>query len=104
MTKKPGINCSFCKKNQTEVEKIVAGPNVYICNECIVLVSDIVSDNTDGDGMRSTRTWGLFRAQDIFKKTPAKPLCDALSPDATIADLLEAVDRIDETQPRPESE
>jgi len=31
------ISCSFCGKSQEEVKKLIAGPNVYICNECVVL-------------------------------------------------------------------
>ena len=34
--------CSFCGKNQKEVKKLIAGPSVYICNECIKLCSDII--------------------------------------------------------------
>jgi hypothetical protein len=38
------LQCSFCGKHQREVKKLVAGPNVYICDECIGLCSDIVAD------------------------------------------------------------
>ena len=34
------ISCSFCGKSQEEVKKLIAGPNVYICNECVVLCKD----------------------------------------------------------------
>ena len=34
--------CSFCGKNQNEVRKLIAGPSVYICNECIDLCNDII--------------------------------------------------------------
>ena len=36
--------CSFCGKNQKEVKKLIAGPSVYICNECIKLCGEIVDD------------------------------------------------------------
>ena len=36
------LSCSFCKKNQTSVKKLIAGPGVYICNECIALCDDIL--------------------------------------------------------------
>lgn len=42
--KKPEIKCSFCSKKQSEVKKIVAGPGVYICNECTELVQQIIKD------------------------------------------------------------
>ncbi len=48
MAKKEETNeqffCSFCGKNQKEVKKLIAGPSVYICNECIKLCSDIIED------------------------------------------------------------
>ncbi len=39
--------CSFCGKNQEEVGKLVAGPNVYICDECIDLCNEIVLDSVE---------------------------------------------------------
>ena len=36
--------CSFCGKNQNEVRKLIAGPSVYICNECIDLCNDIIQE------------------------------------------------------------
>jgi len=41
-----GLSCSFCHKSQKEVDKIIAGPNVYICSECIRLCLDIIRENT----------------------------------------------------------
>ncbi len=41
---KDKLQCSFCGKNQTEVRKLVAGPEVYICDECIDLCNDILTD------------------------------------------------------------
>lgn len=42
MTEKVIHQCSFCEKNQTQVSKLVAGNDVYICNECIVLSYEII--------------------------------------------------------------
>ncbi len=36
--------CSFCGKSQHEVRKLIAGPTVFICNECIVLCGDIINE------------------------------------------------------------
>ena len=41
------IRCSFCGKTQNQVRRLVAGPNAYICNECILLCQEIVSDDVD---------------------------------------------------------
>lgn len=40
--------CSFCSKTQEEVRKLVAGPNVYICDECVDLCNDILREELDG--------------------------------------------------------
>jgi len=39
-----GLCCSFCGKYQNEVEKLIAGPQVFICNECISLCNDILDE------------------------------------------------------------
>jgi ATP-dependent Clp protease ATP-binding subunit ClpX len=39
--------CSFCKKTQEEVRKLIAGPSVYICDECIDLCNDIIVEEVD---------------------------------------------------------
>ena len=38
------LYCSFCGKSQDEVQKLVAGPSVYICDECIQIASEIIAD------------------------------------------------------------
>jgi len=45
----PECRCSFCGKNQEEVEKLIAGPDVYICDECIDLCNEIILDKDGGD-------------------------------------------------------
>ncbi|MBV8170550.1 MAG: hypothetical protein JO219_01315 [Candidatus Eremiobacteraeota bacterium] len=37
-------SCSFCQKRQDEVRKLIAGPTQYICDECVVLCSEILSE------------------------------------------------------------
>jgi len=41
------LNCSFCGKSQHEVRKLIAGPSVYICNECVDLCNDIIREEND---------------------------------------------------------
>lgn len=41
---KKQLKCSFCGKNQEQVKRLIAGPGVYICDECIDLCSEIISD------------------------------------------------------------
>ncbi|MDP1652346.1 MAG: ATP-dependent Clp protease ATP-binding subunit ClpX [Rhodocyclaceae bacterium] len=42
------LYCSFCGKSQHEVKKLIAGPSVFICDECIDLCNDIIRDDTGG--------------------------------------------------------
>ena len=41
------LRCSFCSKSQSEVRKLIAGPNVYICDECIEICTDIIAEERD---------------------------------------------------------
>ena len=41
------LKCSFCGKTQEQVRKLIAGPNVYICDECIELCADIIDEEYD---------------------------------------------------------
>ena len=41
--------CSFCGKSQREVKKLIAGPSVYICDECIGLCQDIIREESEKD-------------------------------------------------------
>ena len=52
---KGNLSCSFCGKSQKEVKKLIAGPSVYICDECIALCNDIIAEElekTDGQTAR----------------------------------------------------
>ena len=48
--------CSFCGKNQDEVKKLVAGPSVYICDECIELCNDIMVEENERDATSRKKT------------------------------------------------
>ena len=60
MTKKTGDNetlrCSFCNKDQNDVRKLIAGPTVFICDECVDVCNDIIADDNkfDRTGTRTT--------------------------------------------------
>jgi ATP-dependent Clp protease ATP-binding subunit ClpX len=69
-TKKPGVEgevlrCSFCNKDQNDVRKLIAGPTVFICDECVDVCNDIIADDRRAEG-RSART-GLPTPQEIKK-------------------------------------
>ena len=50
------LRCSFCGKSQNEVKKLIAGPNVYVCNECIDICNEIINDDeqTEAASARTT--------------------------------------------------
>ena len=45
------LYCSFCGKSQHEVKKLIAGPSVFICDECIDLCNDIIRDELPGTAL-----------------------------------------------------
>ena len=47
------LYCSFCGKSQHEVKKLIAGPSVFICDECIELCNDIIRDEVPAEGTES---------------------------------------------------
>jgi ATP-dependent Clp protease ATP-binding subunit ClpX len=47
--------CSFCGKSQKEVKKLIAGPTVYICDECIGLCNDIIAEEIDKEEAKDTK-------------------------------------------------
>jgi ATP-dependent Clp protease ATP-binding subunit ClpX len=49
------LRCSFCGKSQNEVKKLIAGPGVYICDECIDLCTDIIEEEKDREQSSSTQ-------------------------------------------------
>ena len=56
------IRCSFCGKTQAQVKRIMSGPNAYICNECVLLCQEIVSD----DVIESVGTHGEIEIKRFF--------------------------------------
>ena len=50
MDDKKQLRCSFCGKTQSEVKKLIAGPDGYICDECVDLCADIIQDGLEEEG------------------------------------------------------
>ena len=50
------LQCSFCGKSQKEVKKLIAGPTVYICDECIGLCNDIIAEEVEREESLTTAT------------------------------------------------
>ena len=51
--KKTKLSCSFCGKQQSKVKKLIAGPNIYICNECVDLCNDILVEEEKSEADQS---------------------------------------------------
>lgn len=64
--KEAGLSCSFCGKGQREVKKLIAGPNVYICDECIQLCNDIIAEEVGKD--QQTYTAGKIPTPSEIKR------------------------------------
>ncbi|RPE71846.1 ATP-dependent Clp protease ATP-binding subunit ClpX [Pacificibacter maritimus] len=57
------LYCSFCGKSQHEVRKLIAGPTVFICDECVELCMDIIREETKSTGLKSSE--GVPSPKDI---------------------------------------
>lgn len=60
------LTCSFCGKTQDEVRKLVAGPSVYICDECVELCNDILTEELD-DGLPASSRMAVPTPKDIME-------------------------------------
>ena len=46
---KKDVRCSFCGRTQDEVKRLIAGPNAYICNDCVGICADLINEENDGE-------------------------------------------------------
>ena len=65
-TEQKKLHCSFCGKNQDEVKKLIAGPSVYICNECVDLCNDIIEEEVKHEESDSEHI--LLSPLEIYQK------------------------------------
>jgi len=84
MTENKNLNCNFCGKSRDQVEKLIAGPNVYICNECISLSYNIIEkeekelkNKIDTDSIPSPREIHKFLNKHIIGNTDTKEILSA---------------------------
>ena len=71
--KQKNIRCSFCGKSQEEVDRIIAGPGVYICNECVKVCSSIVEDDLYED---AEMTYSLAEKEKLPNPAEIKEILD----------------------------
>jgi len=67
-SKKENYSCSFCGKNQDEVKKLIAGPSVFICNECIELCNEILKEDLIEEGESISTELNLLAPKEIKDK------------------------------------
>ena len=60
------LRCSFCNKDQNDVRKLIAGPTVFICDECVDVCNDIIADDNRSEGKTGPRS-ALPVPQDVKK-------------------------------------
>ncbi|AGW13891.1 ATP-dependent Clp protease ATP-binding subunit ClpX [Megalodesulfovibrio gigas] len=61
----PELHCSFCSKSQEEVQRLIAGPDVYICDECVALCNEIIAQESINEDLEDGR---LLSPEEIHKK------------------------------------
>jgi hypothetical protein len=91
MQGRPKLQCSFCGKPQNQVKRLIAGPTVYICNECVMLCVDVLRDEVDftieaPDEQRESFRWGPSTFVHLLEGTGVTVAIDALEPWAHFVD------------------
>ena len=59
------LKCSFCGKNQEQVKKLIAGPGVYICDECVDLCTEIIEEESSRTGEDTAKFRNLLKPREI---------------------------------------
>src|SRR5919201_1307389 len=70
---KKELRCSFCNKPESKVQQLIAGPNVYICNECVKICVDIL--NFEQAGSPPNDGWLRPRGKEWPVNVPNAVLC-----------------------------
>ncbi len=60
------LKCSFCGKSQKQVQQLIAGPGVYICDECVELCNEIIEERLAESGEEATGEFDLPKPKEIF--------------------------------------
>ena len=71
--KQKNVRCSFCGKSQDEVDRIIAGPGVYICDECVRVCANIVEDDLYED---TEMTYTLAENEELPNPAEIKEILD----------------------------
>ena len=69
-TESEPIRCSFCSKPHHEVAKVVAGPGVYICNECVTLADSIIAEHAGTAHNPRLPEWAELSDVEMLERLP----------------------------------
>ena len=86
--------CSFCGKSQREVRKLIAGPTVYICDECIGLCNDIIAEEIDREDRGDLGQLLLTRAKILAEAVRGLMSLDQPTVAGLPRPLQEAIERV----------
>ncbi len=78
------ICCSFCGKDQTDVTKLIAGPGVFICNQCVDLCNQIIADEL------SRHDTPAVEQDSAPAEPPGIRVWDSLSDEALLQEMVKA--------------
>ncbi len=81
------LHCSFCAKSQQLVRKLIAGPGVYVCDQCVALCVDIIDEELELDRLAELRRM-TARTDELVERlradgVPWEEIATALRPDDT---------------------
>jgi ClpX C4-type zinc finger/Glyoxalase superfamily protein len=76
---KPILYCSFCGKSQHDVRALIAGPTVFICDECVGLCNEIIEDKTIFSLLKTDEESGNQEYPAVFEHVRAKSTADVTS-------------------------
>src|SRR5690606_11679832 len=60
------LKCSFCGKSQKQVQQLIAGPGVYICDECVELCNEIIEERLAEAGEETSSEFDLPKPREIY--------------------------------------
>src|SRR5438045_1670787 len=66
------LRCSFCNKSQQDVRKLIAGPTVFICDECVEVCVDVIVADTKGQAVPEDRALGQHWRSVAERLRPSK--------------------------------
>jgi len=93
-TTKPKIaNCSFCGKADTEIAKLVAGPGVFICNECVALAAMVIEQSNAADAAAKAAEAGQT-AEAAKAAEPSPPPVAPWEADMPLETVLTSITKI----------